>query len=160
MGIDVILKYKNILISLMVVVVMLFAANKIYSGYLDSEERLNNREKSIENIEVLAGNLKKMDKQLKDIEAKIFNGDIFDFKRFLERTAEGSGVTVNSFKPHTIKERKSYKKVEVNIDITADYKGLNSLIHAVEDAASATIIKLDRRKNSGHYIIVFYVVIK
>ena len=51
MGIDVILRYKNILASLTAIVVMLFAANKIYSGYLDSEERLNNREKSIENIE-------------------------------------------------------------------------------------------------------------
>ena len=160
MDIDLILKYKNILASLMAVVVVLFTANKIYSGYFDSEERLNNEERSIENIEALASNLKMMDKQLKDMEAKIFNGDIFNFKRFLERTAENSNVTINSFKSHTVKERKDYKKVEVNIDVTADYRDLSKFIHAIEDADPVTIIKLNRRRNSGCYIILFHIVLR
>ena len=160
MGIELILKYKNILVSLLITVVILFAADKLYSGYLNDERELDDRQKSIENIKVLTHNLKIVDKQLKDMKAKVFNGDIFDFKRFLERTAESSGVTINSFKPHTIKERKNYKKVEVDIDISADYKGLSNLINAIESTASVTIIKLNRRRNSGRYIILFYIVLK
>jgi len=160
MDIGLILKYKNIFASLIVVLVVLFAAKNIYTGYLNKEEKLNNQEKSIEDVKVLAGNLERIDKNLKDMKEKIFNGDIFDFKRFLEQAAKESKVAINSFTPRTIKTIDSYNKVKVTIDITADYKGLTNLIHAIEDTASATIIRLERRKQSGHYLISFYVVLK
>ena len=160
MDIGLILKYKNIFASLIVVLVVLFAAKNIYTGYLNKEEKLNNQEKSIEDVKVLAGNLERIDKNLKDMKEKIFNGDIFDFKRFLEHAAKESKVAINSFTPRTIKTIDSYNKVKVTIDITADYKGLTNLIHAIEDTASATIIRLERRKQSGHYLILFYVVLK
>jgi len=160
MGIESVLRYKNIFASLIAVLAVLFAANSIYSGYLKDGEKLKGKSKKIEDIKVMAGSLKRMDKQLKGTKAKVFNGDIFDFKRFLERTAESSGITINSFKPHTVKERKNYSKVEIDINITADYTGLTKLVHTIEDDASVTIIKLDRRKNAGRYVILFYVVLK
>ena len=95
-----ILRFKNIIIALLIVVVFSLIFYHIYKHYNNTLGELENKFEVLKEGRLTLAKWESLKKEQGHLRASFLSGEPTEFKRFLEEKARDAGVYVNS--PHTL----------------------------------------------------------
>ncbi|MCM8773792.1 MAG: hypothetical protein NC820_03545 [Candidatus Omnitrophica bacterium] len=149
------LKYINIIVVLLMILVFGFIAEKIYSGYLFKDNQLKNKEKEIQEKKDWWIKIEEMDREFSRLENTLIKEDTFGFKRLLDNIGEKLSVTIDSFRPLGLKDYEVYREIRVDLSVNSDYKGLSKFIELLESTGTIEVENLVKTggTNSRIYIL-------
>jgi len=151
---NIFLKYKNIIVSVAVVVFFIFIAKGIYVNYTANNSKFGKRYIAMKKKMVLAIKLHKLNTELRKLGKKPFSGDLFGFKKVLEDNADKLGVIVQSFKPSVEKDERNYKQARINMVWNAGYRAITDLIGRLESTGYVEVVSFSRQGSKSFRLVV------
>ncbi|MCM8823142.1 MAG: type 4a pilus biogenesis protein PilO [Candidatus Omnitrophica bacterium] len=150
------LKYINIIIALLIILVFGFIAEKIYSYYSFKDSQLKNKDKEIQEKQDLRTKIEEMDIEFNRLENNLIKEDTFGFKVLLDNIGERASVTIDSFRPLGLKDYDVYREIRVEIGVNSDYRGLSKFINLLESTGAIEVESLVKTggTNCRIYILV------
>lgn len=151
----ILLRYKNIIAVIIVILVAIVVDGVIYLKYLEKKEATEREKEELNKKLSLAKRINIIDRRLKKIDKKFLHGDVLDFKKSVEKKIEdlnkNYSISVLSLKPELIETGKFYKKARLSLQLACNYKALVELIKKLEEMSSLEIENLSIIKSEGDF---------
>lgn len=127
------LRYKNILISIIIVVVFIFVIKGLWERHSSVIAELKNKAGDLEKNELLIEKWNKASSEYDNLKDNVFMKDQVSFKKFLEEKTKSYGINVTYLSP-TRKQEDFYSEMSFNIKAISDsYATIVNFLNALEE---------------------------
>jgi len=128
----VILKYKNIIIALIIIVVFAVVINNINSHYILQREQLKAKERELQNGKKTINKWNRLQGEFKKLSGKFFSKETLLLKKFVEKEAQDQKVEIISLNVSKV-DKGFYWESLLRLSVVCPYDNLLRLINALED---------------------------
>lgn len=137
---DFVLKNKNMIVNLAVVLVFIIVANLLYAHFRKKESALRRKHEELIEKQKINADISFMDQEIALFEKQVFKGDMFDLRKAIEEAARNEGITIRSLRPkvETIEGVKA-KKGAFEFNANASYDRVVDFISVLEQQYFAKI---------------------
>lgn len=128
-----ILRYKNILLSIIIVVVFIFITKGLWAGHSLLIEDLKKKMSDLESGKLLIERWNVANNECNKLKEGLAIKDEVSFKKFLEEKTKNSGINVTYLSP-TRKQEDFYSEISFNLRATSDsYATVVNFLNALEE---------------------------
>jgi cell division protein FtsL len=127
-----ILRYKNILAAIIIVVIFWFIGKNIIAGYNQKMQSLSEKKKEKQEYKQMADQYSKLNSQYASLAQKYFQGDEIDFKNYVEVLASEKSLQLEALRPIQ-KSGRFYKINKLAVDMKGLYSGFVQFIKELEE---------------------------
>ena len=152
---DYILRYKNIIIAVVIIFAFYLIVGEITSHFDSVKVEIKEQSRELDKGEEAIGKWKIARKELEDLKKVFLNEDALIFKRFIENNAQEVGVRITSFKTSRL-EKELYWILSTHLRITGEYKDFIDFINIIErKSVEIEKISINRGKEEKTIIAEF-----
>ncbi|MBP7088078.1 MAG: hypothetical protein KBB01_02125 [Candidatus Omnitrophica bacterium] len=128
---NLILRYKNIVISLILIFIFYLIVKEIISHFDAIKLEIKGHSEELEKGGEAINRWKIFQKQYQELKMIFLDEDALVFKRFIEKNAQEAGVRIISFKTSR-SEKELYWVLSTHLQIAGNYDNFLTFINAVE----------------------------
>ncbi len=144
------LKHKNLLATLLIVVVFGIMAYSIYSHYTMEEEKIVKRLKTLKEGEESIEDWKKVIIEEKKARRDFIIDDTLFLKKFIEESARHAGITITSLKPNQL-EKDFYWEVKIQLRAMCPYMSFVEFMKLIEEKSlGLDRIRIERKDGQAN----------
>lgn len=126
------LRYKNIVVPLLIVVGFLWGFKKVHTHFADISKALEKQASDLKQKEILLAKLGKINNAYSAVKDNFFAKDTTLFKRYVEDSARKNGVNITHFRPASERDQGFYWEVGAELVIWCSYTNLVKFIKSLE----------------------------
>jgi len=144
---EAILKYKNTVIAIIIIVAFAWVLNNMNTHYIRQEKRLAVKEQELKDGKKTIEKWSKLQGDFRQLGKEFFAKDTLLVKSFVEEKAQANRVDIVNLSS-TVIDEDFYWKVEVKVRTICEYEDFIELIKALEDKnINVQGMKISRDKN-------------
>lgn len=149
MDIKVFLQYKNLFVSLIIIIIIAVLAQVLFSYYSLQEDNIDAKLQELVAGEKTIARWQELKLESKEVKSLFFAKDILFFKKFVEEKANSHGIRITFLNTSDI-EKDLYWEVTMQLGMVCTYKDFVSFIEDIEQK-SITVkdIKIAYNVESG-----------
>lgn len=128
---DIIFKYKNLFVLIVIILFFAFIFNKVYNSYQIKSENIKNIKDIVDNKKIIAEKLLDI-RNKKNIILEKFFKDPLEIKKYIEDKARESFLDIDSVKIDR-RDEEFFLEITVNLLAKSSYKNFLNFLRKIED---------------------------
>jgi len=128
---DIIFKYKNLFVLIVIILFFAFIFNKVYNSYQIKSENIKNIKNIVDNKKIIAEKLLDI-RNKKNIILEKFFKDPLEVKKYIEDKARESFLDIDSVKIDR-RDEEFFLEITVNLLAKSSYKNFLNFLRKIED---------------------------
>ena len=128
---DIIFKYKNLFVLIVIILFFAFIFNKVYNSYQIKSENIKNIKNIVDNKKIIAEKLLDI-RNKKNIILEKFFKDPLEIKKYIEDKARESFLDIDSVKIDR-RDEEFFLEITVNLLAKSSYKNFLNFLRKIED---------------------------
>jgi len=128
---DIIFKYKNLFVLIVIILFFAFIFNKVYNSYQIKSENIKNIKDIVDNKKIIAEKLLDIRNKKNIILGKFFK-DPLEVKKYIEDKARESFLDIDSVKIDR-RDEEFFLDITVNLLAKSSYKNFLNFLRKIED---------------------------
>ena len=145
------LKYRNVIVNVLVIVVLGIVVKLVYSSYLEEEKRIHQESEAIVKKKDLIKEANQIKKKVEERKSRIFRGSMLQIKKTIESTALKSGIKIISLRPTKGKKEEEYTDVIFSLNVRGNYKQLVDFVEKLEGNYLIDFQNIDQKERQNGF---------